>query len=67
MRLIAIFIACAALAACTAPVQLRNPATGQTASCGPYMLDSLGSDSQAEREARCISDYQREGYERVPE
>lgn len=55
------------LAACSSAIKLRNPATGETATCGPYMLDSLASDSQAQREARCLSDYQRQGFQRVPD
>jgi hypothetical protein len=61
-----ILLTAAALVGCSETVKLRNPATGETATCGPYMLDSVGSDSQAQREARCISDYQRQGYQRVP-
>ncbi len=55
------------LAACaTAPVNLRHPGTGQTAQCGPYP-GYTGAEQAASvaREARCISDFQRQGYERV--
>jgi hypothetical protein len=56
------------LSACTttAPVYLRHPQTGQSASCGPYNSDPVTANVAASREARCITDYQRQGYERVP-
>lgn len=64
-----LILACAALAlvSCAAPgpVFLRNM-VGATVKCGPYPVDARGSDSSAQREAQCISDYQRQGYERVP-
>jgi len=56
-----------ALAACTtSAISLRNPSTGQTAKCGPYLLDGLGSNSQALRESKCVDDYQRQGFVRAP-
>lgn len=55
-----------ALAACTSAVHLKNPATGQTAQCGPYMLEGLGQPaSVASREARCLDDFERQGYVRA--
>jgi hypothetical protein len=51
------------LAACTSPVTMKNARTGQTATCGPYATDS----NAPEREGRCISDFQRQGYERSPD
>jgi len=57
-----------ALSACntTQAIYLRNPQTGETASCGPYNYDPVTADVVLNREARCISDYQRQGYERMP-
>jgi hypothetical protein len=59
-----------ALAGCASePVYLRNMA-GQTVQCGPY--HPIGSErvpaSQiaAMMTRDCISDFQRQGYERVP-
>jgi len=52
------------LCACTAPIKMRNAATGQVATCGPYKETGLGTP---EREAQCISDFQRQGYERAPD
>ncbi len=50
------------LAACTAPITMQNPKTGQKVQCESYM-DNLAA---AQREAQCISDYQRQGFERIP-
>jgi hypothetical protein len=59
---------CLLACGCTEAVKLRNPVTGATATCGPYMLEGLGQPaSVAEREARCINDYQRQGFEREPQ
>jgi hypothetical protein len=64
-RILFVLVCTAALGACTHAVVLRNAMTGETAKCGPYVMDSAFSDSQAQREARCIGDYQRQGFERV--
>lgn len=50
------------LSACTSPITMKNSKTGQTATCGPYATDM----NAPEREGRCISDFQRQGYERSP-
>jgi hypothetical protein len=56
------------LGGCTTPVTLRNPTTGQTVTCGPYMHEGTGQPaSVAQREARWLDDYERQGFERVPE
>jgi hypothetical protein len=55
------------LAACsTDPVYLKNTGTGAMVQCGPYDNRGLQSAASALRESQCISDYQRQGYERVP-
>ncbi len=56
------------LAACTYTdtVFLRHPKTGLTAQCGPYRYSGYTATAAAMRESRCIDDYQRQGYERVP-
>lgn len=56
------------LAACntTLPVHMRHPQTNQTAACGPYNYGPFTAQVVESREQRCISDYQRQGYERSP-
>lgn len=68
MRIVLLLIPAVALAACTTtqPVYLRNPQTGETASCGPYNYDPVTANVALSRETRCISDYQRQGFERTP-
>lgn len=50
----------------TSPVRLQHPRTGQIAVCGPYPATGIPSISTPGREARCIGDFQRQGYERLP-
>jgi hypothetical protein len=54
------------LMGCTEPVTMRNKATGEVATCGPYKNGIVTGAWAAQREAQCISDYQRQGYERAP-
>jgi hypothetical protein len=58
------------LAACVvSAVQLRNPTTGQTTQCGPYTMIGGGGSSghaAAEVQARCLDDYEKQGFLRVP-
>ena len=57
---------CMLACACTSSVKLRNRATGETAQCGPYMTEGMGQPaSVAQREARCLDDYERQGFARV--
>ncbi len=44
---------------------LKNPATGEAATCGPYSLRGLGATAQALALRGCIDDYQRQGFIRV--
>ncbi len=51
----------------TETVYLRH-ATGHTVKCGPYGYIALANKAVAfAQERACIRDYQRQGYERVPE
>lgn len=55
------------LAGCTTtPITLRH-ADGRVAKCGPYPASGIPATAGAMREAQCIQDFQRQGYERVPE
>jgi hypothetical protein len=59
------------LAGCTSAIKLRHPVTGQEAKCGPYHVGPLSFGDTyalaAERERRCLDDYQRQGDVRVPD
>lgn len=48
----------------TTPVRLRN-ASGMTAQCGPYGNAGAQAISAAPREAQCVADFQKQGYQRV--
>ena len=54
------------LAACTDPVRMQNPTTGQIALCGPYPIGAGQSVASAMREAKCIDDFKAQGYVRLP-
>jgi hypothetical protein len=58
-----VFVACGGL---TKPVLMRNPKTGETGKCGPYPTGPRGAMSY-QKERDCISDFQRQGWERVPD
>lgn len=52
----------------TSAVTLRHPETKQTVRCGPYCcIYGARHTDAANRENRCLDDYQRQGFERVPE
>lgn len=67
MRLILVFVLLLAGCAATNVAVLRHSGTGQTVKCGPYLAGGRAADAGAAREARCISDYQRQGFKRVPQ
>ncbi len=49
-----------------APIKMRNPRTGEIANCGPTRGRMYeGMNYQLMRD--CVEDYQRQGWERVPE
>jgi hypothetical protein len=52
------------LTGCVGAVKLRHPGTKQEVVCGPYAL-KFGA-GVAELDC-CLDDYQRHGYERVPD
>jgi hypothetical protein len=57
-------MAVAMLAGCVPSSQLKDPKTGETATCGAYTLRGIGmSDGPAtQREAQCIEDYRKKGF-----
>lgn len=66
MRVIIATFAALLLSACsTNPIYLSN-AAGKTVQCGPFpATDYINAAAAPQREAQCISDFQRQGYERV--
>ena len=50
-----------------AAVRLRHPTTGSTVECGPYSYVPATQEVAVASMTRCIDDYQRQGYLRVPE
>lgn len=57
-----------ALAGCAMPaptIHLRNPQTGQVASCGGDDMRRVSDYAIVAREQQCLADYQRQGYERI--
>lgn len=65
MRYWALAGICVAVAGCSSPIVLRD-SMGRMASCGPYPALGVNGVVGAIREKQCIEDYQRQGYERVP-
>lgn len=61
-----------AAAGCTTPATtLRNPATGQVATCGGNTASSvaggaIGYSIQRGADNRCVENYQRQGFVRAP-
>jgi hypothetical protein len=52
---------------CASDVTLRNAKTGQTATCKGGSRYGLGGHFAQQDQMRCIDDFQRQGYERVPD
>jgi hypothetical protein len=66
-RCLIIGVSLSLLFGCVADVKLRHPQTGKTAVCeGGYCPGVICLPAQ-DRQFRCIDDYQRQGYERVPD
>ncbi len=67
MKPISIAILCLFAAGCsTAPVYLKHTQSGQIVQCGPFPTGGVQAAAGALHENQCITDYQRQGYERVP-
>lgn len=54
------------LAGCAADVRLRHPATGQAVTCDGGYCPGVACYPAHQRQMRCIDDFQRQGFERVP-
>ena len=67
MRSLAALLMLPILAGCsTAPVYLKHTESGQIVQCGPFSNMGMRPTAAAFHENQCITDYQRQGYERVP-
>jgi hypothetical protein len=52
----------------TPDILLRKPATGETARCeGVPQFSGIGSVAARREQRECVEDYQRAGYDRVPD
>jgi hypothetical protein len=60
-----VLVACAASPVQTSPVRLRDPTTGEFATCGPYPI-TLFSQARADT-AACVSKFERRGYIQMAE
>lgn len=68
----ALLVSCGLLlTGCAADVKLRHPTTARMAVCegGYYKYGLIGMANQTAKDLqmRCVDDYQRQGYERVPD
>jgi hypothetical protein len=70
MKLCTLIVAACALAGCATSetVRLRS-ASGMVAVCGPYTAAAIGPLADVSQQIKlrdCVSDYQRQGFERAP-
>lgn len=63
MRTLLLLAGVLAVSGCTDAIRLTNPATGQTATCGPYPIGVMVQASS--REARCLQDFKEQGFVRA--
>lgn len=58
--------ACLTLAGCTEAIQMRNPATGQVATCGNHSLAfPIYATIASTHDHECVQDYKDQGYVRA--
>lgn len=68
-RAIAVVLLVIGIVGCTSGIKLRNPKTGETATCGPYHIaPNMGftPEMAMNREQQCLADFYRQGFVRVP-
>lgn len=51
------------LAGCTTTIRMMHP-DGREATCGPYFTEGALGHQAAERERRCLDDYEQQGFRR---
>jgi hypothetical protein len=62
-----LFLGCSLFAGCSSEtVILRHPQTGATVTCGPYSNYGFFGGDYWRSMPQCITDYQRQGFERMP-
>jgi uncharacterized protein YcfL len=68
MKMLTLALTLLSLAGClsTQTVLLRHPQTGVVMKCGPYRYSTPIAGAVTMEHLKCIEDYQRQGYERVP-
>jgi hypothetical protein len=67
IRLPSVLMLAVVLTGCVADVVLRHPQTKQTVVCAGGYCPGVACLPAQQRQMRCIDDYQRQGFERVPE
>jgi uncharacterized protein YceK len=66
MRRVALALGAALLlTGCSSTIKLQHP-DGRRAECGSSYAFGYHNFAATERDRACVSDYQRQGYERVP-
>jgi hypothetical protein len=67
IRIVLALLSCLLSAGCSSETaMLRHPQTGATVTCGPYYRVWLVGGDYVRSMSKCISDYQRQGFERIP-
>jgi hypothetical protein len=62
-----LLLSCLLFAGCASEaVMLKHPQTGATVTCGPYRSFAGFGDDYVRSMSQCISDYHRQGFERIP-
>ena len=63
----ALLVAACVLSGCTPDIMLKNQQTGQTAVCKGGSGYGLAGIPGRNLQMRCLDDYQKQGYQRVPD
>ena len=62
-----LLVSLVALPACTEAIHLRNPATGQVATCGNHPLAfPVYATIASTHDQECVRDFKEQGFVRVP-
>ena len=60
-----ILLALVTLTACTDPIIMKNPQTGETADCGSHYGAGLYALTANDRAQACVRDFQAQGWQRT--